>query len=83
MQQDETAGAKTSFHDISRPEVVLTPRQEQILVLIANGKSTKDIAAALRISSKTVACHRANIMHELGIREVAGSSRAGSPVPRE
>ena len=59
----------------SKTGVALTARQLQILVLIANGKSTKEIAETLGISSKTVACHRGNIMHELGIREIAGLVR--------
>ena len=50
----------------------LTPRQEEILTLIANGRSTKEIAAQLSISIKTAETHRANIMERLGIRDVAG-----------
>jgi len=63
------------FGAFSKSRVALTTRQVQILVLIANGNSTKEIAKALGISSKTVACHRSNIMHLLGIREVAGLVR--------
>jgi DNA-binding CsgD family transcriptional regulator len=63
------------FGDPWTTGVALTARQVQILVLIANGRSTKEIADALGISTKTVACHRGNIMHLLGIREVAGLVR--------
>jgi DNA-binding NarL/FixJ family response regulator len=63
------------YGELSKAGVVLTTRQVQILVLIANGQSTKEIADTLGISSKTVACHRSNIMHLLGIREVAGLVR--------
>lgn len=53
----------------------LTPRQEEILKLIANGRSTKEIAAELSISVKTAETHRANIMERLNIRDVAGLVR--------
>jgi len=53
----------------------LTPRQEEILRLIANGRSTKEIAAELNISVKTAETHRANIMARLDIRDVAGLVR--------
>ena len=50
----------------------LTPRQREILQMIAEGKSTKEIAFALEISAKTVETHRATLMERLGIRDVAG-----------
>lgn len=53
----------------------LTPRQIEILKLIANGRSTKEIAQQLHISIKTVEAHRANIMERLDIRDVAGLVR--------
>ena len=51
---------------------VLSARQRQILQLIAEGRSTKEIAFALELSVKTVETHRAAIMERLGIRDVAG-----------
>jgi DNA-binding NarL/FixJ family response regulator len=56
-----------------RPE--LTPRQHEVLRLIAEGLSTKDIALALRISAKTVETHRSQLMERLGIHDVAGLVR--------
>lgn len=56
-------------------ESPLTPRQQEILKLIANGRSTKEIAAELNISIKTAETHRANIMERLDIRDVAGLVR--------
>jgi DNA-binding NarL/FixJ family response regulator len=53
----------------------LTPRQQQILQLIAEGRTTKAIASTLRISSKTVEWHRAHLMERLGIHEIAGLVR--------
>ena len=51
------------------PESILTPREEQITKLIAEGNSAKDIAEALVISVKTVDRHRANILQKLGMRD--------------
>jgi DNA-binding NarL/FixJ family response regulator len=45
----------------------LTPRERQILELVAQGKSNKIIAGLLQLSENTVAVHRANLMAELGI----------------
>lgn len=50
----------------------LTPRQREILQMIAEGKSTKEIAFTLEISAKTVETHRATLMERLGIRDIAG-----------
>ena len=50
----------------------LTLRQRQVLQMIAEGKSTKEIAAALELSAKTIETHRAAIMARLGIRDIAG-----------
>lgn len=53
----------------------LTPRQHEILRLIAEGHSSKDIASVLNISVKTVETHRANLMERLGIHDVPGLVR--------
>ena len=53
----------------------LTPRQREILQLIAEGGSTRDIAERLSISIKTVETHRSQIMQRLSIRDVAGLTR--------
>jgi DNA-binding NarL/FixJ family response regulator len=50
----------------------LTARQREVLQLIAEGNSTKEIAFALKVSAKTVETHRAALMERLGIRDVAG-----------
>ena len=49
----------------------LTPREREVLQLIAEGKSTKRVAADLAVSVKTVETHRHNIMEKLGIHTVA------------
>jgi DNA-binding NarL/FixJ family response regulator len=51
------------------PNSILTPREEQITKLIAEGNSTKEIAESLRISAKTVDRHRANVLQKLGLRD--------------
>ena len=50
----------------------LTPRQREILQMIAEGKSTKQIAFVLEVSVKTVETHRASLMERLAIHDVAG-----------
>jgi len=57
------------------PLEYLTPRQREILQLIAEGKSTKEIAFLLRISIKTVETHRAQLMAKLDIHDVPGLVR--------
>jgi len=54
---------------------VLTPRQRQILQMIAEGRGTREIADRLHVSVKTVETHRAQIMDRLGIHDVAGLVR--------
>ncbi len=53
----------------------LTPRQRQVLRLIAEGKTTKAIARVLGVSVKTVETHRAQLMDRLDIHDVAGLVR--------
>ena len=53
----------------------LTPRQQQILLLIAEGRSTKEIALALNISVKTVESHRKELTDRLDIHDLAGLIR--------
>ena len=52
-----------------QPDSLLTPREQQITKLIAEGNSAKEIADALTISIKTVDRHRANILQKLGMRD--------------
>lgn len=49
----------------------LTPRELEVLQLICDGLSNRDIAARLNLSVNTVAVHRANIMNTLGVHKTA------------
>jgi DNA-binding NarL/FixJ family response regulator len=60
---------------ISSPLDALTVRQQQVLQLVAEGLSTKKVAAQLGLSVKTVEAHRGAIMNRLGIRDLAGLVR--------
>jgi DNA-binding NarL/FixJ family response regulator len=50
---------------------LLTPRDRQVLQLIAQGHSNKEIAALLQLSVNTVSVHRANLMDALNIHRTA------------
>jgi DNA-binding NarL/FixJ family response regulator len=63
---------------LKRPEVLkgkrhaaLTPRELEVLQMIVEGKSNKEIATVLDLSANTVAVHRANMMDALGIHKAA------------
>ena len=53
----------------------LTPRQREILQLIAEGKNTKDIASDLDVSVKTIESHRLQLMERLNIHDIPGLVR--------
>lgn len=55
-----------------KPLDILTARQQQILTMIAERKSTKEIAYELDLSEKTIAAHRAQIMERTGVRDLVG-----------
>ena len=54
----------------SDPNELLTPREQEILVLVAEGHSNHEIAAGLYLSKKTVETHRANMMRKLDLHDV-------------
>ncbi len=64
----------------------LTTRETEVLQLIADGFSNKEIGAELGISVKTVEKHRQQVMNKLGIHETAGLTRYAmglNPAPRK
>ncbi len=62
-------------HTRKRPVATLTPRQREVLQLIAEGKGTKAIASILNISVKTVEFHKFRIMDELDLHSTAELTR--------
>src|SRR5439155_16581709 len=72
------AGETVLDSQLERPKTLkgernsgLTQRELEILQMIVDGKSNKEIAVALNLSANTVAVHRANIMDALGIHKTA------------
>ena len=72
------AGETVLDSQLNRPTMLkgdrdehLTPRELEILQMIVEGKSNKEIASVLDLSANTVAVHRANIMDALGIHKTA------------
>ena len=57
------------------PQRRLTPRQREILQLIAEGMTSREIAEELKVHIKTVESHRMHLMKRLGIHDVAGLVR--------
>ncbi|HEV8253395.1 MAG TPA: response regulator transcription factor [Vicinamibacteria bacterium] len=58
-----------------RPHHLLTPRERQVLQLVAEGKTTKEVAQVLGLSVKTADSHRTRLMQKLDIHETAGLVR--------
>lgn len=71
MVLDGYLDKKTRPHDSEIPPSRLTPRQREIVQLLAEGKSSKEVAVALGLSVKTAETHRANIMRRLECHSVS------------
>lgn len=69
----------TSLNEVRKTTDVfikeLTPRQREVLQLVAEGKTIKEISAVLQISTKTVEFHKSALMSEIGLRTTAGLTR--------
>lgn len=75
-----SADLSTGWRHFRRPDQIakalrLSPREREVLRLIAEGQSSKEIAAILSISVKTVSFHRERIKQKLGVRTIAGLTR--------
>jgi DNA-binding NarL/FixJ family response regulator len=73
----EVARGATYFGPVPTTEAKqrLTPRERQVLQLIAEGRTTKEIAQILQRSAKTADAHRTRLMEKLDIHQVAGLVR--------
>jgi|SRR5689334_790849 len=71
MVLDGYLDKKIAKPDTETPRDRLTPRQREIIQLLAEGKSSKEVAAALNLSIKTAETHRANIMRRLDCHSVS------------
>jgi DNA-binding NarL/FixJ family response regulator len=71
MVLDGYLDKKPRKQDVNAPRSRLTPRQREIVQLLAEGKSSKEVAVALGLSVKTAAPHRANIMRRLDCHSVS------------
>ena len=60
MHNADTAGGKDVL-----PSFPLTPREIEVVQYLAEGKGNKEVAAALRVSTRTVESHRSHIMHKM------------------
>src|SRR5258708_31153272 len=56
-------------------KAVLTPREREVIQLLAEGKTSKEVAAALKLSVKTAETHRTNLMRKLDLHSVADLTR--------
>jgi DNA-binding NarL/FixJ family response regulator len=56
---------------VSAPPSPVTPRQQQVLALIVQGLTNREIAGELGVSVRTVEVHRFDLMHRLEVRNVA------------
>jgi DNA-binding NarL/FixJ family response regulator len=64
-----------SHHVLQNPTYRITPRQREVLRLVAQGRTTREIAAMLGVSPRTVDTHRAELMSRMGARDAIGLLR--------
>ncbi|PYS56196.1 MAG: DNA-binding response regulator [Acidobacteria bacterium] len=55
----------------THPQARITAREREIIQLLSEGRSNKEVAVTLDISTRTVETHRASIMHKLGIKSLS------------
>lgn len=77
IQQFKDSGEKKFFKSAGnvKQKTYLTSRESEVLQLISEGESNKEIASDLSISIKTVEKHRHNLMEKLNIHDIAGLTR--------
>jgi two-component system response regulator FixJ len=72
----------TQLADVADGIATLTPRERQIMELLALGNSSKEIAATLKISVRTVEGHRRVVLRKMGVSSVAHLARAVARLER-
>ena len=72
ISKDLVGDLLSGYAPAANPLDDLTPRQREILQLVTEGRTTKEIAVRLDLSIKTVETHRAQLMERLNIHDVAG-----------
>ncbi len=88
LERSLDAAKVSAWHrDAAAQVAMLTPRQREIMAMVLAGHPSKNIAADLGISQRTVENHRASIMHRMGVTSLPALARlalaAGSTVPAE
>jgi len=69
-------GKHSDFEDdIDHSDEILTSREREVIQLLAEGRTSKEVAAALNLSVKTAETHRTNLMRKLGLHSVADLTR--------
>jgi len=68
---DRYVGKSDLPENVADPDSPLTPREREVVQLLAEGKSSKEVAAVLGISVKTAETHRINLMRKLDCHSVA------------
>ena len=76
LDRQRRAGARR-LHDFTCRVDRLTPREREVMALVIEGRSSRDIAATLALSPKTVESHRARLMAKTGVASLAELIRLG------
>lgn len=73
LDQGKPDQAKEKINDL--PGDPLTAREREVIQLLAEGKTSKEVAVTLNLSVKTAETHRTNLMRKLGLHSVADLTR--------
>ncbi|PYX65398.1 MAG: DNA-binding response regulator [Acidobacteria bacterium] len=68
---ESTLRNKSRTAEEGGPREILTPREREVVQMLAEGRSTKEVATALGLSVKTAETHRSNIMRKLNVHSIS------------